>query len=66
MAPTGKSTNLAPFSYFNVINHDPPLFIFGFAGGLDRAKDSLKNLIDSKECEKYNFASLGLLVLIEI
>ncbi|KAF2431578.1 hypothetical protein EJ08DRAFT_669941 [Tothia fuscella] len=46
----GKSTNLAPFSYFNVINHDPPLFIFGFSGGLDRAKDSLKNLIDTKEC----------------
>jgi flavin reductase (DIM6/NTAB) family NADH-FMN oxidoreductase RutF len=46
----GKSTNLAPFSYFNVINHDPPLFIFGFAGGFDRAKDSLKNLEETKEC----------------
>lgn len=42
--------NLAPFSYFNVINHDPPLFIFGFAGGFDRAKDTLKNLADTKEC----------------
>jgi hypothetical protein len=46
----GKSSNLAPFSYFNVINHDPPLFIFGFAGGLNRPKDSLRNLIDTKEC----------------
>jgi flavin reductase (DIM6/NTAB) family NADH-FMN oxidoreductase RutF len=46
----GKSSNLAPFSYFNVINHDPPLFIFGFAGGLDRPKDTLKNLLDSGEC----------------
>jgi flavin reductase (DIM6/NTAB) family NADH-FMN oxidoreductase RutF len=47
---TGKSSNLAPFSYFNVINHDPPLFIFGFAGGFDRPKDTLRNLIDTKEC----------------
>jgi hypothetical protein len=22
----GSSTNLAPFSYFNVVNHDPPMF----------------------------------------
>lgn len=46
----GSSTNLAPFSYFQMINHDPPLFIIGFAGGLEQAKDSLKNLIDSGEC----------------
>lgn len=42
--------NLAPFSYFNVINHDPPLFIFGFSGGFDRAKDTLRNLIETDEC----------------
>lgn len=46
----GSSTNLAPFSYFQLINHDPPLFILGFAGGWDRAKDSLANLRDSEEC----------------
>lgn len=46
----GSSTNLAPFSYFNVINHDPPLFIIGFAGGMHQAKDSLANLRDSGEC----------------
>lgn len=46
----GKSTNLAPFSYFNLVNHDPPMFVLGFAGGLDKAKDTLKNLIDTKEC----------------
>jgi hypothetical protein len=28
----GSSTNLAPFSYTQMINHDPPLFIVGFAG----------------------------------
>ncbi|KAL9095010.1 MAG: hypothetical protein Q9165_002612 [Trypethelium subeluteriae] len=43
-------TNLAPFSYFQVINHDPPLFIVGYAGGFDKAKDSLRNLSDSGEC----------------
>jgi hypothetical protein len=28
----GSSTNLAPYSYTQVINHDPPIFIVGFAG----------------------------------
>lgn len=45
----GKSTNLAPFSYFNMVNHDPPIFVLGFAGGMDRAKDTLKNLLETKE-----------------
>ncbi|KAF2828075.1 hypothetical protein CC86DRAFT_405093 [Ophiobolus disseminans] len=46
----GKSTNLAPFSYFNLMNHDPPVFVLGFAGGMDKAKDTLKNLLETKEC----------------
>lgn len=46
----GSSTNLAPFSYFQMINHDPPLFIVGYAGGFENSKDSLKNLVESKEC----------------
>lgn len=46
----GTSTNLAPFSYFQVINHDPPLFTIGFAGGFENAKDSLRNLTDTQEC----------------
>jgi flavin reductase (DIM6/NTAB) family NADH-FMN oxidoreductase RutF len=46
----GKSTNLAPFSYFNLMNHDPPIFVLGFAGSMDKAKDTLKNLLDTKEC----------------
>lgn len=49
-ASLGKSTNLAPFSYTGLINHDPPIFTVGFAGGLDRAKDTLKNLLDTSEC----------------
>lgn len=46
----GTSTNLAPFSYFSVVNHDPPLFTLGFAGGWQQAKDTLVNLRDSGEC----------------
>lgn len=46
----GKTTNLAPFSYAQVINHDPPLFAIGFVGSLDKAKDSLKNLAETEEC----------------
>jgi flavin reductase (DIM6/NTAB) family NADH-FMN oxidoreductase RutF len=46
----GKSTNLAPFSYFSVISHDPPLFTLGFSGGLDKAKDTLANIASQKEC----------------
>ncbi|KAF5129716.1 hypothetical protein E5D57_006047 [Metarhizium anisopliae] len=44
------STNLAPFSYFNMVNHDPPLFVVGFASSVASAKDSLRNLLESKEC----------------
>ncbi|KAK5663869.1 hypothetical protein OQA88_75 [Cercophora sp. LCS_1] len=51
ISPTGKP-NLAPFSYFQVISHDPPLFVIGFSGPLDeeRTKDSLRNLYATKEC----------------
>lgn len=46
----GSSTNLAPFSYFSLINHDPPLFTIGFAGGFSNAKDTLSNLTATREC----------------
>ena len=46
----GKSTNLAPFSYFNMMNHDPPMFVVGFASSVEGAKDSLRNVLESKEC----------------
>ncbi|KAM4057138.1 flavin reductase like domain-containing protein [Hirsutella rhossiliensis] len=50
----GSSTNLAPFSYFNVMSHDPPLFVVGFASGIDAAvakgaKDTLRNLVETRE-----------------
>lgn len=46
----GTATNLAPFSYFNMVNHDPPLFVLGFASNLERPKDTLKNIVESGEC----------------
>ena len=49
---SSHSTNLAPFSYFQMIGHDPPLFVIGFACAADeaRAKDSLRNLLATGEC----------------
>ncbi|TVY82500.1 Uncharacterized protein LSUE1_G002474 [Lachnellula suecica] len=46
----GTSTNLAPFSYFQMVCSDPPMFTVGYVGGLDNAKDSLKNLMETGEC----------------
>lgn len=46
----GKSTNLAPFSCFNLVNHDPPLFVVGFSCTVSEAKDTLRNILDTKEC----------------
>lgn len=50
LSHAGSSTNLAPFSYSSVISHDPPLFTIGIAGSLESAKDSLRNLVDTREC----------------
>ena len=49
VSPAGLP-NLAPFSYFQMIGHDPPLFIIGFSGSLASPKDSLRNLVETKEC----------------
>ena len=49
----GSSTNLAPFSYFQLIAHDPPLFVVSFSCPLPphpAAKDSLRNLHETGEC----------------
>ncbi|KAK2000552.1 nitrilotriacetate monooxygenase component B [Colletotrichum falcatum] len=46
----GSVENLAPFSYFNMVNHDPPLFVVGFAASVARPKDSLRCLLESREC----------------
>jgi flavin reductase (DIM6/NTAB) family NADH-FMN oxidoreductase RutF len=39
--------NLAPFSYFNNVANDPPLYSLAFHG--EEANDSLRNLLETKE-----------------
>lgn len=41
--------NLAPFSYFTVVNHDPPIFTLGFSGGRGNPKDTCKNILETGE-----------------
>ena len=42
--------NLAPFSYFQAVDHDPPIFVVGFSARKDRVKDTRRNLIETGEC----------------
>lgn len=46
----GIRENLAPMSYTQIVNHDPPVFVVGFAGGLESMKDTLRNLMETGEC----------------
>lgn len=46
----GKTKNLSPFSYFQLIDHDPPMFIVGFSSRPGRAKDTYHNLKETGEC----------------
>lgn len=41
--------NLAPFSFFNLVNRDPVLFSVSFVGDVDRPCDTLKNILDTGE-----------------
>ncbi|PLB40386.1 flavin reductase family protein [Aspergillus candidus] len=47
--PEGQK-NLSPFSYFQVIDHDPPMFIVGFSSRPGRVKDTFHNLKETGEC----------------
>lgn len=42
--------NLSPFSYFQVIDHDPPMFIVGFSSRPGHVKDTYQNLKETGEC----------------
>lgn len=46
----GQTKNLSPFSYFQVVEHDPPMLIVGFSSRPGREKDTLRNLKDTGEC----------------
>lgn len=41
--------NLAPFSYFSIVHHDPPMFCLSFSGSTGSTKDTCKNILDTKE-----------------
>lgn len=42
--------NLSPFSFFQVVDHDPPIFVIGFSGRATRPKDTRQNLLETGEC----------------
>ena len=43
------SVNLAPYSYFNAISEQPPMVMFSSAPGDATSKDSLRNVLETKE-----------------
>jgi flavin reductase (DIM6/NTAB) family NADH-FMN oxidoreductase RutF len=43
------SVNLAPYSYFNAISEQPPMVMFSSAPSGDTSKDSLRNVMETKE-----------------
>ena len=43
------SVNLAPYSYFNAISEQPPMVMFSSAPSGDTFKDSLRNVLETKE-----------------
>ncbi|KAI1359890.1 hypothetical protein F5Y08DRAFT_318486 [Xylaria arbuscula] len=45
-----ETFNLAPFSYFNVVCTDPPIFALGVSGSLAKPKDTLRHLSTNGEC----------------
>ncbi|KAH8892659.1 hypothetical protein GQ53DRAFT_646937 [Thozetella sp. PMI_491] len=44
----GKNRNLAPFSYFQNVTTDPPLYSLSFTGR--QASDTVQNILVTKEC----------------
>lgn len=46
----GQNENLAPFSYFNVMSHDPPTLVIGICRNGDGSpKDTFRNVESSRE-----------------
>jgi flavin reductase (DIM6/NTAB) family NADH-FMN oxidoreductase RutF len=46
----GRSENLAPMSFFQLVNVDPPIFALAVTSPMADAKDTLRNLLDTGEC----------------
>ncbi|KAK5054547.1 hypothetical protein LTR84_001438 [Exophiala bonariae] len=49
-ASSDGAKNLSPFSYFQVVDHDPPILVIGFSGRQARPKDTSRNLMETGEC----------------
>lgn len=41
--------NLAPFSYFSIVHHDPPMFSLSFSGRNETTKDTCRNVRETGE-----------------
>ncbi|RTE78035.1 hypothetical protein BHE90_007491 [Fusarium euwallaceae] len=50
LSADGKTKNLAPFSYFQLVDHDPPMFIVSFSSRFGPVKDTYRNLKETGEC----------------
>lgn len=50
LSKDGSVKNLAPFSYFQVVDHDPPMFVVGISSREGSSKDTYCNLRDTGEC----------------
>ncbi|OAX84196.1 hypothetical protein ACJ72_01428 [Emergomyces africanus] len=46
----GKTVNVAPFSFTQMVNFDPPIIVVGFTGDPNPPKDSLRNILETGEC----------------
>lgn len=56
ISQNGKHKNLSPSSFFQVIDHDPPMFVIGFSSRPGQEKDTFRNLRETGECV-YNSVS---------
>lgn len=50
LSADGKSSNLAPYSFFQAMSHDPPTFVVSQAVTENASKDTLRNLRETAEC----------------
>src|SRR5256885_3515814 len=44
--------NAAPFSFFNVMGHEPPTVAIGLLAGSERFKDTAANILDTGEIRR--------------
>lgn len=50
-----RTENLAPMSYFQVVDHDPPMFVVGFSARAGWPKDTCRNLGEQASASSMSF-----------